>query len=85
MQTRTDAKGRGQIFVARSRQSLSNDVGQHQHSLTVLQLDFIANVMVFDVNMLGTSMINRILRHLDARLVVFHDLEIGSSSIYGGI
>ena len=76
--------------MARSRQSLSHDVGQHQRSLTVLQLDittldFIAYVMVLNVNMLDTSMAHRILSHLDVRLVILHDLKLGSRSICGGI
>ena len=41
-------------------------------------LDLITDVMVLDVDVLGAAMFHRILRHLDARLVVFTDDEVRS-------
>ena len=63
--------------------SLCHDVCQHHRSLAVLELNFtaldlITDVMVLDVDMLGAAMVNGVLRHLDARLIVFTDHELGS-------
>ena len=41
--------------------------------------------MVLDVNVLGASVVDRILRHLDARLIVFHDIELGFGLVRCGI
>ena len=71
-----------------SQKSLGHDVRHHHGSLAILELhftalDLITDVMVLDVNVLGTSMIHRILRHLDARLVVFTDDEVRSWFVRG--
>lgn len=39
-------------------------------------LDLITGVMILNINMFGAAVIDRVLRHLDARLVTDH--EIGS-------
>ena len=86
MRTRVYAKRCRQVLVPRSWESLGHDVRQHHRSLTVLQLDittldFITNMMVLDVYVLGPTMVHRVFRHLDARLIVFHDLELGSRHV----
>ena len=83
MRTRKYAECRRQILVTRSVKPLRHDVRQHHSRLAVLKLDFttldfIADVMVLDVDMLGAAMVYRILRHLDARLIVFTDKELRS-------
>ena len=81
MQTRADAESRREVLVTWSVKRLRHDVRQHCRSLVVLELhfttlDFITDVMILDVNVLGTTMVDRVPRHLDAGLVVFHDVEL---------
>ena len=64
-------------------QSLGHDVCQHRSCFAVLELDFtsldlITDVMVLDVDMLRSTMVHRILRHLDTRLIVFDNDEVRS-------
>ena len=81
MRTRVYAERCSQILVTWSWKSLGHDVGQHVRRFAVLQLDFatldfITDMMVLNVNVLGTTMVDGIFRHLDARLVIFDDLEL---------
>ena len=39
-------------------------------------LDLITDVMVLDVDVFSSTMIHRVLRHLDSRLVVFANDEV---------
>ena len=80
MRTRMDPKRSCQVLVTWSREWLRQDVREHDGSLAVLQLDFaaldfITDVMVLDVDVLGSTVVHRVLRHLDARLVVFENLQ----------
>ena len=80
IRTRTNAESRRQFLVTWSVKSLRHDVRQHHRSLAILNLDFtaldlITNVVVLDVDVLGASMVDRVLGHLDAGLVVFIDHE----------
>lgn len=63
--------------------SLCHDVRQHQSRFAVFELDLtaldlITDVRVFDVDMLGTAMVEGIRCHLDARLIVFADDKLRS-------
>ena len=63
--------------------SLGHDIRQHQSRFAVLELDlttldFITDVVILDVDVLGAAVVDRILRHLDARLIVFTDHELRS-------
>ena len=83
MRTCTDTERRRQVPMARSVKSLRHDVRQHHCRLAVFKLNFaalhfITNVVVLDVDVFGAAVVDRILRHLDARLVVFMDHELGS-------
>ena len=78
-----NAKSRRQVLVTWSVKSLRHDVRQHRRSLAIFELhftalDLITNVVVLDVNVLGTTMVHRILRLLDTRLVVFKDDKLWS-------
>ena len=71
MRTRVYAECCRQVLVTRSRQSLGHDVCQHCRRLTLLQLDIatlhlITDVVVLDVDVLRTSMVDGVLCHLDA-------------------
>ena len=90
MRTRVNAESRREVDVAWSQKCFCHNVCQHHRRLAVLKLnlttlDFIANVVVLDVDVLGPTMVHRILRHLDARLVILHDLELGSRLVLCGI
>ena len=80
MRTRINSECSRQILVTRSRKCLRQDVRKHDGSLTILKLhfttlDFITDVMALDVNVICTTMVDGILRHLDAGLVVFENLQ----------
>ena len=71
MQTRVDAKSRRQFLVTWSVKCLGQDVREHDGSLTVFQidfaaLDFITDVVVLDVDVFFSTMVHRVLCHLDA-------------------
>ncbi len=72
MQTRADAKRLCHLLVTRSVKSLGHDFCYHHRSLTVLELDLAAldlmtDVMVLDVDVLGTAMVDRII------VILMHD------------
>ena len=78
-----NAKSRRQVFVTWSGKSLGHDVRQHRRSLAIFELhftalDLITDVVVLDANVLGTAMVHRVVRHLDARLIVFGNDEVRS-------
>ena len=78
-----NAKSRRQVPVTWSGKSFGHDVRQHHRCLAILELyftalDLITDVMILDVDVLGTSMIYGVLRHLDARLVVLEDDKLRS-------
>ena len=71
MLTALDAEIVRELLESRTWQSLGEQVGQHRRSAAVLDFDFtglhfVTNVMVFDVDVLGTPMIHGVLGHLDA-------------------
>ena len=71
MRTRINAESRRQFPVAWSWQCLRQNVREHDGSLAILKhhfatLDLITDVMVLDVDVLRSTMIDGILRHLDA-------------------
>ena len=86
MRARMKTERRSHFLVARSGQSFRHYVCQHLRRLTVFKvhfatLDFVTNVMVLDVDVLCTAVVDRILSHLDARLIVFKDLSSGPDSL----
>ena len=71
MRTRMKTERRSHVLVARSGQSLRHNVCQHVCRITVFKvhfatLDFVTDVMILDINVLCTAVVDRILRHLDA-------------------
>ena len=67
--------------MTRSRKCLRQDIREHDGSLAVLQLDFAAldfvtDVVIIDVDMFRTAMVDGVLRHLDAGLVVLAGMRL---------
>ena len=67
--------------MAGTGESLRHQVGQHSVCGLILDLyqsalDFITDVVVLDVDVLGTTMVDWVLGHLDAGLVVFEDDQV---------
>ena len=81
MRTRENVESCRHVYVAWSWQSLRHNVRQQSRRLEILKLDFaaldlITDVVILYVDVFCAAVVDRILLHLDARLVVFTDYEL---------